>query len=38
MAYQQITLFVHERIAEQLSDALMEHGALSTGVRRTRLV
>ena len=32
MAYQQITLFVHERIAEQLSDALMEHGALSTAI------
>ena len=32
MAYRQITLFVHERIAEQLSDALMEHGALSTAI------
>ncbi|EGZ44488.1 50S ribosomal protein L11 methyltransferase [Neisseria wadsworthii] len=32
MAYQQITIFVHERIAEPLSDALMEHGALSTAI------
>lgn len=32
MAYQQITIFVHERIAEALSDALMEHGALSTAI------
>ncbi|MDO4642057.1 MAG: 50S ribosomal protein L11 methyltransferase [Neisseria sp.] len=32
MAYQQITIFVNERIAENLSDALMEHGALSTAI------
>lgn len=32
MAYRQITVFVHERIAETLSDTLMEHGALSTAL------
>lgn len=32
MAYQQITVFVHERVAETLSDTLMEHGALSTAI------
>ncbi|MDO4248291.1 MAG: 50S ribosomal protein L11 methyltransferase [Neisseria sp.] len=30
--YRQITIFVHERAAEPLSDFLMEHGALSTAI------
>lgn len=32
MAYQQTTLAVNDRIAEPLSDALMEHGALSAAI------
>lgn len=32
MSYQQATLAVKEHIAERLSDALMEHGALSTAI------
>ncbi|MDO4998251.1 MAG: 50S ribosomal protein L11 methyltransferase [Neisseria sp.] len=32
MSYQQISFSVHERIAEALSDALMEHGALSAAI------
>ena len=32
MSYQQITFSVSERYAENLSDALMDHGALSTAI------
>ncbi len=31
-AYQQATIAVTEHIAERLSDALMEHGALSAAI------
>ena len=32
MSYQQATITVTEHIAERLSDALMEHGALSAAI------
>lgn len=32
MSYQQLSFAVNERFAEQLSDSLMEHGALSTAI------
>lgn len=32
MSYQQVTFAVNERFAEQLSDSLMEHGALSSAI------